>query len=112
AADIGAVAKDRVWSSGAFEKRWDVDVYRATFSDAYHVYDHVDFLPRGEPGLVPAMELWNEGFPGGYLGRGGIGLIFPQSGEQLVVVRDASGGGGDGALYDLAFTGEELGTEE
>jgi hypothetical protein len=116
--DVGLVAKDRVWSrdvvsddgANVFEHAWDVDVYRVTFSDEYHVYDDVDFFPLDDPGLVPELQLWSDRFPDAYLGRGGVGLVFPQSGEQLVVVRDANGRGGTNGAYELGFVGDELGS--
>lgn len=118
--DVGDVAKERVWSrdvvsapgANVFERKWDVDVYSATFTDAYHVYDDVDFFSLGTAGLVPEMQIWSDEYPDSYLGRGGVGLVFPQSGTQLVVVRDVQGFGGEGVEYQLGFTGDELGGED
>lgn len=109
AVDAGLVAKDRVWMSGELERPWDVDVYLATFSDEYHVYDDADFFATGIA-IVPGLELWSARFPDAYLGRGGVGLVFPQSGPQYVVVRDVEGKGAPGATYDLGLVGDELGS--
>lgn len=109
AVDVGLVEKEPVWKEDAFERTWDVDVFRATFTDAYHVYDDVDFFPLANPDLVPEMQLWSDEYPDSFLGKGGVGLVFPQSGTQLVVVRDTKGFGGDGGAYAIAFSADELG---
>lgn len=117
--DIGHVAKERVWSgdvldapgANVLERAYDVDVYAADFSTAYHVYDHADFFGTGEGrGYVPVLELWSEQHPESYLGRGGLSVIFPQGGRQLVVVRDAEGAGAPELTYEVGFVGDELGS--
>jgi hypothetical protein len=117
--DAGAVDHSHVWSdalgngdgANELERPYDVDLYRVAFSESYHVYDHVDFFSTGTNGtLVPQMEIWDPAEPAADLGRGGESVVFPKGGEMIVAVRDVSGAGGPGARYDLAFTGDELGT--
>lgn len=100
-------------TSGAFvfEHPWDADVYRARFSEAYHVYAHADFF-SADASVVPEMLFWEPAHPETNVARGGFAVVFPQGGEDYFVVRDRHGAGNPGAHYRLAFTGDELGTTD
>lgn len=110
--DVGLVAKDRVWAEGRFEQPWDADVYRATFTDAYHVYDHIDFFARGGAEILPELQFWEEEYPDAYVARGGHTVIFPQSGTHYVIARDTRGLADGGSDYALGFVGDELGSTD
>lgn len=116
--EVGIVEDTRIWSIGhidevganGFERPYDVDIYRANFPaiNGSHIFDHMELFSTGTVDLVPVMEFWDPEYTSSYLNRGGLGLIFPLNGVNLVVVKDVLGQGGSDATYDLSFLRKQV----